>query len=267
MPEYEKWFQKAMDNIGTKRIGKSISFFKEVDSTNAQATRQAKNGAGDGTILLAEVQNAGYGRMNRHWTSPKGGLWLSIILRPDIVPKHATIITLMGACSVAEALKSTHGMEAKIKWPNDVLISGKKVCGIMTEMRTRGNEIDYVILGLGINVNFPVTDLPQDIRETATTLQRECEKDVSTRKLFKTLILELDDMYDKLLSRQSGFILDSWRGKSDTLGQQVRVVTIKESIEGNAVDIDESGALIVRTEDGKMRNIIAGDCVHLERKQ
>jgi BirA family biotin operon repressor/biotin-[acetyl-CoA-carboxylase] ligase len=124
-----------------------------------------------------------------------------------------------------------------------------------------------VILGIGLNANFPVNDLPEDVRGTATTLQKEGGKDISIEGLFKTLIMKLDDIYDKLLSGQSGFILEMWRDRSDTLGQYVRVTTLKENIEGTAVDIDESGALMVRTENGEMRNIIAGDCVHLVRKQ
>ncbi len=195
--------------------------------------------------------------------SPKGGLWLSIILRPDIPPKDATLITLIGACAVVKTLKSFLGIDAKIKWPNDVLISGKKVCGILTEMRTMDSDIDFVILGLGINANFHVKELPKDIQKTATTLSTECGSDISIEQLLKTLIQDIDDLYNRMLSGDIKFIIDMWKSVSDTLGQQVRIATFKENIEGTAVDVDETGALIVKTADGKPKTILAGDCVHL----
>ena len=257
--------EEAVMTLNTIRIGKLISRLTRVDSTNAHAAGLAKAGAQEGTVVISDVQNAGYGRMNRHWVSPKGGLWLSIILRPNIAPKDAPIITLMGACAVAETLKSTLGIDAKIKWPNDLLIRGRKVCGILTEMRTRGSDIDFVILGLGVNANFQVKEMPEDMRDTATTLSMECGEDISIEEVLKSLIVDIDRLYDKLLSGDSEFIIEMWKSRSDTLGQHVRITTLKESIEGTAVDVDESGALIVKTGDGESKTIIAGDCVYLTK--
>lgn len=255
--------EEAMMDIGTKHIGKSIIKLDHVDSTNARAASLAKDGAAEGTVIMAEVQNAGYGRLDRQWISPKGGLWLSLIIRPDMEPRDATIITLMGACAVAEALKSISGIDATIKWPNDVLISQKKVCGILTEMRTRDNAIDFVILGIGINANFHVNDLPEELRETATTLRMECGGDIPLQDLCKSLLINIDVLYEKVLSGKTRDIIERWKSRNNTLGQHVRITTLNGSIEGTAVDLDESGALIVKAEDGEMRNIIAGDCVHL----
>lgn len=216
-------------------------------------------------MVLARVQSAGYGRLKRQWISPEGGLWFSVILRPAIPPRDAAIITLMGACAVVNSLRNTTGIEAKIKWPNDVLISGKKVCGILTEMRTRDSAIDFVVLGVGINANFNVKEIPEDFRDMSTTLSTECGGDVPITDLLRNLIIDIDMLYDRLVTRDFRFIIDMWKGNSDTLGQPVRIVTQKEDIEGTAVDLDDSGALIVKTGDGELRSIIAGDCIHLAR--
>ncbi len=257
--------EEALMILNTIRLGKSILRLTQVDSTNAYAAGLAKAGAREGTVIIAGMQNAGYGRMNRHWVSPKGGLWLSIILRPNITPKDAPILTLMGACAVVKTLKSTLGIDAKIKWPNDVLISGRKVCGILTEMRTRGSDIDFVILGLGVNANFRVRDMPEDMRDTATTLSTECGEDISVGEVLNSLIVDIDCLYDKLLSRGSEFIIEMWKSRSDTLGQHVRITAVKDSIEGTAMDVDESGALLVKTGDGELKTILAGDCVYLSK--
>lgn len=255
--------EEALRITNTMRIGKSVSQFTQVDSTNVKAAELAKAGAEEGTVIISMVQDAGYGRMNRHWVSPKGGLWLSIILRPDIPPKDAATITLMGACAVVKTLKSILDIDAKIKWPNDVLISGRKVCGILTEMRTMGNDIDFVILGLGINANFHVKEFPEDIRDTTTTLSTECGSDISIEQLLKALISDIDGLYNKILSGDFKFIIEMWKSASDTLGERVRITTLKENIEGIAVDVDETGALVVKTADGEAKTILAGDCVHL----
>lgn len=257
--------EEALMILNTIRLGKSILRLTQVDSTNAYAAGLAKAGAREGTVIIAGIQNAGYGRMNRHWVSPKGGLWLSIILRPDLAPEDAPIITLMGACAVVKTLKSTLGIDAEIKWPNDVLISGKKVCGILTEMRTMGSGIDFVILGLGVNANFQVREMPEDIRDTTATLSMECGEDISVEEVLKSLIVDIDCLYDKLLSGNSEFIIEMWKSRSDTLGQHVRITAIKDSIEGTAVDVGESGALVVKTGDGEFKTILAGDCVYLTK--
>jgi BirA family biotin operon repressor/biotin-[acetyl-CoA-carboxylase] ligase len=256
----QKEVLKAMDTL---RIGKYVSWLSQTDSTNAYAASMAKAGAQEGTVVVSHIQNAGYGRMNRQWVSPRGGLWFSIILRPGMAPKNASVITLMGACGVVRTLKSTLDMEAKIKWPNDVLISGKKVCGILTEMRTEGNNIEYIILGIGINVNFTTKEMPEDIREKTTTLSMELGEDMSIEELLKSLILDIDYLYDKLLSGDPEFIINMWKSTSDTLGRNVRINTLKENVDGIAVDVDGAGALIVETEEGEIKTILAGDCVYL----
>jgi BirA family biotin operon repressor/biotin-[acetyl-CoA-carboxylase] ligase len=257
--------EDSLSDIDTVRIGTSFSWLSAVDSTNSYASNVAKTGAGEGTVVIAQMQSAGYGRLKRQWISPKGGLWLSVILRPAVPPKDATIITLMGACAVVKALRTSTGMDAGIKWPNDVLISGKKVCGILTEMRTSGSAIDFVILGVGINANFDIKEIPEEFRDMSTTLSTECGGDVPIADLLRNLIMDIDLFYDRLVLGDFRFIIDMWKAHSHTLGQHVRIVTQKENIEGIAVDLDDSGALIVDNGNGDLRGIIAGDCIHLAR--
>jgi BirA family biotin operon repressor/biotin-[acetyl-CoA-carboxylase] ligase len=245
-----------------KTIGLNILSFKTVDSTNSIARNYADSGADDGTVVTAEIQNKGKGRLKRAWFSPKGGLWLSIILRPELDPKDAGKLTLMAGCAVAQTLSKFH-VDARLKWPNDVLVSGKKICGILTEMRTQEDNIQYLILGIGINLNFYLEDLPEDIREHSTTLRHETDKSIDPRELMSILLGEVDGLYHTLKAGDSNKILNIWKDKSDTLGRRVRILTQQEDIEGTAEDVDDSGALILRTDDNEIKKIIAGDCIHV----
>jgi BirA family biotin operon repressor/biotin-[acetyl-CoA-carboxylase] ligase len=165
-------------------------------------------------------------------------------------------------CAVAKTL-TKYQVDAKIKWPNDVLISGKKICGILTEMRTQEGNIQYIILGIGINLNFELGELPEDIREQSTTLRIETGKDISQMKFLQELFKEMDRLYEMIKSGNFKVILNTWRELNDTLGRQVKIITQTEEIEGIAEDVDESGALLVRTDGKKIKKIIAGDCIHM----
>lgn len=252
-------------NLNTEIIGKAIHIFDVVESTNSIARTLAGEGAEQGTVVLAEMQSAGKGRLDRDWFSPKGGLWLSIILRPDIKPSEATKVTLMAGVAVTRTLRTAYNLDAKIKWPNDVLIKDKKVCGTLTEVRTLENEIDYLILGIGINANFGLEELPEQIRGLATTLRHEIGRELDFEQLFIDLLKEIDRYYALLKSGKSGTILKEWKELSDTLGRNVKIETQKESIEGVALGVDDAGALIIRTIDNKIQKFVAGDCVHVSR--
>jgi BirA family biotin operon repressor/biotin-[acetyl-CoA-carboxylase] ligase len=243
-------------------IGKVIQSYDLVESTNMQAKKLALSDAEDGTVVTSKIQSEGKGRQNRKWVSPKGGLWISVILRPKIPPQKATLVTLMAANAVAETL-SEYGLDAKIKWPNDVLIDGKKVCGILTEAKTKENEIEYIILGLGINANFELSELPADIRETSTTIKHELKNDVSLDNLLNRLLVHMDMYYKLLQATEFDKIINIWKEKSDTLGMHVKITTQKESIQGIAQDIDETGALILKKDDGGIQKLYAGDCIYL----
>jgi BirA family biotin operon repressor/biotin-[acetyl-CoA-carboxylase] ligase len=169
---------------------------------------------------------------------------------------------MMAAVAVAESLNK-YGLEARIKWPNDVLIKGKKICGILTEMRSKDKKVDYVILGLGINVNIDVEELPENIRSSATSLKAELGEAVGIKELLQYLLGRLDHYYDVLRSGESGEIVESWRGLCDTIGRDVKIISQNETIEGVAFDIDNRGALLVKAKNGKTHKILAGDCMHL----
>lgn len=257
-----KWIR---ENLNTKIIGNTILSYDSVDSTNAIARKIAEEGKEEGTVVFAKMQKRGKGRLDREWFSPKGGLWLSIILRPDIKPSEATRLTLMAGVAVARTLRSLYNLDAKIKWPNDVLINGKKVCGILTEARSLDNRMDYVILGIGINANFDLKDLSEEIRNLSTTLRDEIGKDLVLKKLFLSLLMQFDKYYEILKIGNTNKILSEWKKLSDTLGRRVKMITLKETIEGIALDVDDMGALIIKTDDNKEQQFLAGDCVHVSK--
>lgn len=262
----EKWLDNDIKaKFSTKIIGKVIYTHNIVDSTNDIAKGLAKEGAEEGTVVLAKMQKGGKGRLDRVWFSPNGGLWLSIILRPDIKPSEATKVTLMAGVAVARTLRNLYNFDAKIKWPNDVLIEDKKVCGILTEARSLENRIDYVILGIGINANFDLKELPEEIRNLSTTLRGEIESELDLEKLLLALLMEIDKYYEILKIGNTNRIMSEWRELSDTLGREVKITTFKETTEGIALDVDDIGALIVKTNDNIEKKFLTGDCVHVSR--
>jgi BirA family biotin operon repressor/biotin-[acetyl-CoA-carboxylase] ligase len=257
----------ALSTLTTHHFGKVFRYFENVDSTNEKAASWAHEGASHGSLVVGGIQSEGHGRLKREWISPRGGLWLSAILRPKIAPEEAPKITLMAGVAVSETIHTLLDLDAVIKWPNDVLVRDRKVCGILTEMRTCGDDIDYIILGLGINVNFRVNDLPEDVRDTATTLMEEHGDLVSLERLLKTLLKRIEALYEMLESGNSTEIMSMWKNKNDTLGRHVRITTSGENVEGVAVDLDKEGALVVKTDDGILKRIFAGDCIHLSKIQ
>jgi BirA family biotin operon repressor/biotin-[acetyl-CoA-carboxylase] ligase len=263
LPE-KKWIDiKKIQSTQNKKIMSQSYFFDSLDSTNKMAQILAKEGETEGTLVVSRVQKEGLGRLNRSWISPDGGLWFSLIFRPKFEPSYAPKITLMAGLAVAKVLAETLGLDAKIKWPNDILIEGKKACGILTEMRTSVVEINYIILGIGLNANFDVKELPRDFSNNSTTLKQELGKAVDLTELLLNILDELEQNYKLLQSRESSKILDLWRRYSDTLGKNVRITTNQDSFEGMAVDVDETGALLIKNKNNEIKKFLAGDCIHL----
>ena len=238
-------------------IGSKVVHFNITSSTNIVARQMAERGIDEGTVIIAETQNRGKGRLGRKWITRQGGIWMSVVLKPKIDPMHAASITLMAAVSVTKALREL-GLEAVIKWPNDVLVNGKKICGILTEMSAETDVVNFIILGIGINVN---NEVPLD---TATTAKSELGHPVDRLKLAQSILEELEDDYAML--REQGFtpILWNWRRYSDTLGRAVEVIYQDEIIRGTAQDVDDAGSLLVKLPDGNVRKIVSGDCKHLK---
>lgn len=249
--------------LRTKVIGKEIKYFKETESTNIIAHKIAAS-VNEGTLVIAESQTAGRGRLGRKWISPEGGIWLSIILKPRIQPLHAPQITFLAGVSVARTIRSL-GLPAKIKWPNDILINGKKVCGVLTEIRAEADLIDYLIIGIGIDANVDTESFPDDIRDSSTSLKKEKGEKIDRAGFVRKLLEEFDELYLKF--QKEGFkpILEEWRNMSATIGEWVKITTQAHTIYGEATGVDNEGALILETAEGHLEKIVAGSCEHLRR--
>ncbi|MEM2925458.1 MAG: biotin--[acetyl-CoA-carboxylase] ligase [Methanocellales archaeon] len=244
--------------LKTEVIGRELNYFQSVSSTNEVARELAEKGAGEGLVVLAESQTMGRGRLGRTWASPQGGIWLSIILRPNLPPSNAHLLSLAAGVGAADAINKL-GLEAKLKWPNDVMIRDKKVCGILLELAAEVEAINYAILGVGINAN---NELPVEIQKTATTLKKELGREVERAKFVQELLLELEKKYF-LFKRDPSVILNRWRALSNILGEKVQVKTLNENFIGIARDISSDGSLIIEIEDGSIKQVMAGDCINL----
>jgi BirA family biotin operon repressor/biotin-[acetyl-CoA-carboxylase] ligase len=233
-----------------------IHHFREISSTMDAARELAKRGARQGTIAIAEVQTRGRGRLSREWLSPEGGIYFTIILRPRISPAYAPRINLMAGIAVAVTIKELYGLKAGLKWPNDVLIAGKKVCGILAEMDAETDVVNFVNVGIGINANNSVTRFEQ----MATSLKHALGTEISRKEFLSALVVEIERWLPLLMKAD---LLEEWRRLSATLGKEVRVTSLGEEVMGRAIDIDATGALIVKDEDGSLRTVLVGDCIHL----
>lgn len=246
--------------LETKVFGQNILFFDKIDSTNIKAKTLSKEGIEEGTIVIAEEQNAGRGRLDRAFYAPKGmGLWFSLILRPKFKITEASKCTLLAAVAVARALLEI-GITPKIKWPNDIVHKNKKLVGILTELVVNDDGAYSVIIGIGINVNFLKEDFPEDIRDIATSLAIIKGEDIDRIKFLQRVLFFLEKLYNKAQSEGFDDILDLWRKFSITLNKNIRVINAGdgEEIIGRAVDIDGDGALLVET-DGEIIRVLAGD--------
>ena len=253
--------QEIQRGLSTKYMGKEINYFPELKSTNTMAKKIALHTAeriDEGRLIITERQSAGKGRLGREWFSPAGGIWLSIILYPQLSPSYISRITLMTAVAVVQAIKTCTQIESQIKWPNDVLINEKKVCGILTEMSTELDIINWVVVGIGINANVDIRDFPKDIQKNTTSLKETSGKEISRVQLLQTFLQEFEKYYEKLKRKRFPSILKEWKLYSHTLGRKIRVDMGEKIITGEAVDINEEGVLILKKEDGELIKIISG---------
>lgn len=257
---------KVQETLKTKLFGKYIFFSRKVGSTNDWAKELAELGAPEGTVAIAETQTAGHGRLGRKWHSPKGGLWFSIILKPKLKPMETVKLVFLAGLAVAETLRSLYGLKVETKWPNDVLVNGRKVCGILSEMKTIGEKVTYAIVGIGINANFDAHKVfPEKLKETATSLKTLLGRKVVLEELFRSLLEKMDSLYEVFLKNEFNQILEKWKSFASFLSREVEVLTESEKIEGLAVDIDSNGVLVLKLKDGSLKRIFAGD-LSLKRK-
>ena len=244
--------------VRTETFGRRVVYLECTTSTNEEAKRIAREGAEEGTIVVAEEQTGGHGRLTRSFYCPFAkGIWFSLILRPKFFPLEASKCTLLAAVGVCRGIRRLGLTDAGIKWPNDILYHGKKLVGILTEMSASMEKIDYIIMGIGINTGMKKSEFPESFREGATSFLNE-GIDVSRKDLLAAILAELEKEYD--IAQNQGFdkVLEDWKTLSVTIGQEVRVICGDENYTGKAVDIDKDGCLLVDT-GNRVERVLAGD--------
>lgn len=230
-----------------------LVLIESVGSTNEFA-REIADESESWTVVIAEVQTAGRGRLGREWLSPAGGIWMSIVLKPRAAPSEAFRYTMAASVAVCRSLMGLYNLDARIKWPNDVLVNGRKICGILTEISAELDVINYIILGIGINANMDASSLPEEWN--ATTISAELHRDISRGELITRVLEEIRALLE------SGELYQEWVRLSDTLNRRVRVQGFGD-VTGVAESLEPDGALVVRKDDGGLVRILAGDCIHL----
>ena len=249
----------------TKKLGTRFHYFQELDSTNNYARRLAEDGAQEGEVVIAEQQSGGRGRLGRTWVSPPyDNLYFSVILRPKLAAIDAPQLTLMAGVALADAIADFISKPPVIKWPNDILVDGKKLAGVLTESSCTGTRIEFVIVGIGINVNFARESMPDSIRKQATSLLIAGQQIISREDFLRRLIHDLDRCYGMLQDGGFAALAPSWEARFGLRGRRVRVQMLDEMWVGRARGIDRDGALLVEKENGHLERVIAGDVIPLE---
>lgn len=251
---------EIITGLSTSFIGRRLEYLPELSSTNEMAKKLARDGCPEGTVVVTECQSGGRGRMGRVWFSPRGkGLWFTIVLRPPVNPAETPQMTMVAAVAVAGAIREHTGVAADIKWPNDILARGRKLCGILVELNAEMDRVNFMVAGMGLNVNVPESEFPPEIRGAATSLQAESGRHIPRVPLLKALLTSFEDWYRLWLDRGFAPVLNRWRQLCVTLDCPVTVHTVRENYTGYAIDVDETGALLVKTDDGRIERLLAGE--------
>jgi len=244
----------------TRVVGRDIRVFEETTSTNDVIEKLARDGVKEGAVVFAEAQTGGRGRLGRKWMSPpRQGLWFSVLLRPKLRPQEVTQLTIASATALRRAIKTVTGRLPEIKWPNDLLLDGKKVVGILTEMSAEVDCVRYVILGIGVDVNQDAAEFPAELRRLATSLKLVTGRKISRAELAVEMLRELDADYARIGAGKFSQLADEWETGCATLGKNVSVQMGARKIRGCAEALDDDGALLVRTEHGHLERITGGD--------
>jgi BirA family biotin operon repressor/biotin-[acetyl-CoA-carboxylase] ligase len=248
-------------NLATERIGRRIEWRLHVRSTQDELNK-LKNEALDGTVLVAETQYAGRGRLARSWFSAVGGIWMSVLLRPTW-PRSHQILPLAFAVATAKAIGDVTKLSPVIKWPNDLMVRSRKVAGLLAEATYKGNQLDHLIFGLGVNANIQMTRLPKALRGVSTSISHELGREINRTLLAKRIIQEMDNSYQRFESGHASELLDEAKQICSTLGRIVRVATAERKFIGRALDLGGDGQLLVRLSSGVTVPFYAADVVHL----
>jgi BirA family biotin operon repressor/biotin-[acetyl-CoA-carboxylase] ligase len=252
--------QEVADGIKSNFVGRQVYYYDVIETSNDTAKELAGEKAPNGAVVIAEEQGGGKGRLGRSWYSPKyTGIYFSIILHPTVSPSEASQLTMVAAVAYAQAVRRVTGVQAGIKWPNDLLVNGRKICGILTEMSADMDQIEYLVVGAGLNVNHTKEDFPPDLQETATSLHIETGQTYSRKDLMQAMLEDLEEWYTVWLEQGFPAVLGKWRELSVSINCPVRVLTLKDTWDGWSKDVDESGALLVEKADGTVHRLISGE--------
>lgn len=244
--------------LRTSFVGKQVVFRETTDSTQNLAVSLASKPGSHGAVVVAEQQKSGRGRQKRKWLSPSGGIWLSVVLRPAIPTAKITLLPFVAALAVCDAIKTT-GLDARLKWPNDVMISGKKVAGILLDISAEADQVNYAVIGIGINTNVDSAAISARLDGAkVTSISDELGRNVSRLDLTRSLLENLERYYVEMEQRGAGTILQKWKKNSDMLGRKVEVTQNSKTIQGVAADVNDDGSLLLRTDHGDI-NVVSGD--------
>ncbi len=246
--------ESITSNLKTRFVGQRVLYYPLLTSTMDVARREAQQEAAEGTVIIAGEQTAGRGRIKRTWLSPKGSLALSVILYPKVV--HLPSLIMLASLAVVHSIETVTGLKSQVKWPNDVLINGRKVCGILIESQVRGNTVGYAVIGIGVNVNLRLSDFPE-ILPIATSLSDELGRDISLLDVIQQVLVEIERLYLALLAGES--LYEEWRDRLVTLGREVHVRSGETVYMGIAESVAKDGSLLLRHRDGSLVRIVAGD--------
>lgn len=245
---------------GNQVVGRDIRVLQETNSTNDLVERMARDGVPEGVVVFAEAQTRGRGRLGRRWISPPGkGLWFSVLLRPELRPQAATQITVAAATALCRAIRGQTDLIPQVKWPNDILIDGRKVAGVLTELNAEPDRVKHLVLGIGLDVNMEPADFPAEVRPLATSLRIAAGRPLARGDLAASLLRELDADYARLCRGQFAALADEWESQCITLGRRVRLHLGTRELTGRAESLDEDGALLLRTEHGRLERVMGGD--------
>ena len=253
-------FEEIKKFLSTEYIGRNIIYYDSIGSTNSKAKELAELGKEHGTVVISEEQTAGRGRLGRSWVSPKyKGIWMSMILRPNIITENISQITLLGAAAVQKAIMKM-GINTKIKWPNDIVLNGRKICGILTEMSGEVDHINYLVMGIGINVNFEEEDFPEELKDIATSLTLESGKYIDRKILISNVLNTFEVLYNDFV--KNGDIaetIDICRKNSILIGKEIQLVNRGKVTTAKAIDISDQGELVIENCHGSIENIVSGE--------
>jgi BirA family biotin operon repressor/biotin-[acetyl-CoA-carboxylase] ligase len=256
---------EVQKKLRTQFIGGKMHYLENTPSTNWVGKQICSEGDMEGIhglVIIAEEQTGGIGRMGRSWVSPSGGIWITIVLKPGIPIDHVFMVTMAGSVAVARAIRKEFDLGALIKWPNDILIGNKKVAGLLLELSAEADIIHHCLLGIGIDVNVTLNQFSPDLQKEITSISTEVGHEVDRATFLARILKEFENRYLLIESGEYEAIIREWKSLSCTLEHRVHITTMKNSFEGEAIDIDEFGALIIRKDNGKIERVIAGDCIH-----